>query len=62
MGSLFRVCGLTLCGMPTPTTIEDKVKVMPASGDMPDDICVESLNNAQLQKMIEQGIRLSSYL
>ncbi|WP_159101821.1 hypothetical protein [Paenibacillus popilliae] len=56
------MCGLTLCGMPTPTTIEDKVKVMPASGDMPDDICVESLNNAQLQKMIEQGIRLSSYL
>ncbi|BFH17275.1 extracellular solute-binding protein [Paenibacillus melissococcoides] len=40
----------------TPTTIEDKVNVMLASGDMPDVVFVESLNNAQLQKMIKQGV------
>lgn len=40
----------------TPTTIEDKVNVMLASGEMPDVTFVESLNNSQLQKMIKQGV------
>ncbi|SMF75926.1 carbohydrate ABC transporter substrate-binding protein, CUT1 family [Paenibacillus uliginis N3/975] len=40
----------------TPTTIQDKVNVMLASGDLPDVTFVETLNNSQLQKMIQQGV------
>ncbi|WP_106766483.1 extracellular solute-binding protein [Paenibacillus faecalis] len=48
----------------TPTTIQDKVNVMLASGDLPDVTFVESLNNSQLQKMIQQGVfwDLSPYI
>lgn len=40
----------------SPTTSEEKINVMLASGDLPEVTFVESLLNPQLQKMIGQGV------
>ncbi|MBN3524803.1 extracellular solute-binding protein [Paenibacillus apiarius] len=40
----------------SPTTAEDKINVMLASGDLPDLTYVETLDNSQLRKMIDQGV------
>ncbi|MWV46077.1 extracellular solute-binding protein [Paenibacillus sp. HJL G12] len=40
----------------SPSTSEEKINVMLASGDLPEVTFVESLVNPQLQKMIQQGV------
>lgn len=40
----------------SPSTSEEKINVMLASGDLPEVTFVESLVNPQLQKMVDQGV------
>lgn len=40
----------------TPSTIDEKVNVMLASGDLPEVTFVETMQNPQLQKMLKQGV------
>ncbi|MFX3635898.1 MAG: extracellular solute-binding protein [Candidatus Pristimantibacillus sp.] len=40
----------------SPSTSEEKINVMLASGDLPEVTFVETLVNPQLQKMVEQGV------
>lgn len=40
----------------SPSTSEEKINVMLASGDLPEVTFVESLINPQLQKMLKQGV------
>ncbi|BFH59741.1 extracellular solute-binding protein [Paenibacillus azoreducens] len=40
----------------SPSTSDEKINVMLASGDLPEVTFVETLLNPQLQKMIEQGV------
>ncbi|GIO89001.1 extracellular solute-binding protein [Paenibacillus lactis] len=40
----------------SPSTAEEKINVMLASGDLPEVTFVESMQNPQLQKMLKQGV------